>query len=109
MLILILNLFVYFTIQPLSFIYLFVCLKKQRDLIYINNFLKKVSLIPFLTLTWYILWSFVCTVLCLPFYELIKIDAGDINKYGFSFIFMIYAWIISASYFILYFFNKKIN
>lgn len=107
MIIMLINLFVYYTIQPLSFIYLFFCLKKQRDLIYINNFLTKVSLIPFLTLTWYILWSYTCKVLCVPFHELIKINAGDIDKYGFSLILMIYAWIISASYFILYFFNKK--
>lgn len=104
---LILNLFVYFIIQPLSFIYLFICLKKKRELAYINNFLKSVSFISFSTLIFYIFSDAFCTGLCPPLYKLFIINFQTISKYGLFFPLMMYSWIISASYFVLYFFNKK--
>lgn len=107
MIIMVINLFIYFTIQPLSFIYLFVCLRKQSELVYINNFLKSVSFISFLTMTCYLISDIFCRGLCVPLYKLLVIDFNKINESGLYYILMIYSWFISASYFVLYFFNKE--
>lgn len=105
-LIMIVNLFIYYFIQPIIYIKLYFLLKKKESLTYINLFLKKVSFISFLTLMIFVLFEFfdgrfAVGLFIQPFLKF-KFSIGII-----SFIFLLYSWLISASYFVLYFFNKK--
>lgn len=105
-LVMIVNLFIYYFIQPIIYIKLYFLLKKKESLTYINLFLKKVSFISFLTLMIFVLFEFfdgrfAVGLFIQPFLKF-KFSIGII-----SFIFLLYSWLISASYFVLYFFNKK--
>lgn len=101
------NLLIYFVVQPIAFLAFFIYFNEKKDLKNTNRFLMSVSLIPFLTLICYILLDFLFTIGRVPLYEFFIIDLDNINKYGLSPILMFYLWLISASYFVLYFFNKE--